>query len=110
MKIKYLQLISQNQKEFLRFLKSKFELFHFSNVFFRDIHYGVWEYLEKQRVVLRYDGAEKKAIEVIALFEKENVLKRLNERTWLLNYSEFKLAPIKLMPTLRPYGKLVVAA
>lgn len=103
-------MISKNEKEFLLFLKSKFALFHLSNVFFRDIHYGVWEYLERQRVKLRYEEAEGVARDIVTVLEEKNILRRLNERTWLLNYPEFRLAPIKLVPTLKPPGRTAAAA
>ena len=106
----FAEAIVKNEKEFLVFLKSKFALFHLSNVFFRDIHYGVWEYLERQRTKLRYDEAEQVAHEIVRVFEEKNVLKRLNDRTWLLNYPEFRLAPIKLMPTFKPPGRAAAAA
>jgi hypothetical protein len=107
---KYSDEILENEKEFLLFLKGKFALFHLSNVFFRDIHYGVWEYLERQRIKLRYEEAEKIAREVVRLFEAKRILKRLNGRTWLLNYPEFKLAPVKLVPALKPPGRAAAAA
>ncbi len=108
--IKYSETIAKNEKEFLLFLKSKFALFHLSNVFFRDIHYGVWEYLEQQSMKLRYDEAERVALEIVRVFEEKNILRRLNERTWLLNYPEFKLAPIKLVPTFNPTPRTAAAA
>jgi hypothetical protein len=40
MEKKYINLLS-NQDELFTFLKLKFKLYHLSNVFFRDLHYGV---------------------------------------------------------------------
>ncbi len=108
--MKYSRGIIGDEKEFLSFLKTKFALFHLSNVFFRDVHYGIWEYLERRRIHLRYDEAERIAREVVALLEEKNILKRLNERTWLLDYPQFKIAPIKLMPTFKPPGRTAAAA
>jgi hypothetical protein len=103
--MKYLKAISGREKDFLLFSKGKFALFHLSNVFFRDIHYGVWEYLERQGIKLRYEEAEKVAREIVTMLEEKDILKRLNARTWLLNYPEFKLPPAKLVPTLKPPGR-----
>ncbi len=105
---KYADVITQNKTEFLKFLKSKFQLFHLSNVFLRDIQYGICEYYTERQIALRYDEAENIAFEVIAFLEKENIVKRLNERTWLLNYPEFKLAPVRLVPTLQPSVKQAI--
>ena len=41
-----MKLFTEQQKEFLEFLKTRYNLFHASNVFFRDLHYGVMTFLE----------------------------------------------------------------
>jgi hypothetical protein len=91
---KYMDLLS-NQDEMLAFLKSKFKLYHLSNVFFRDLHYGVWEFLKRHGVCLRCRQSEEIAHEVIVSLEKKNILKKLDEQTWLLNYPQFKLMAVQ---------------
>lgn len=86
-----LALITENSKEFLKFLKSRYLLIHQSNVFFRDIHYGVMAYLELNRRRYRYIEAEELAHDVIASLVKSDILKSVDNKTWLLNYPEFKL-------------------
>lgn len=90
-----LKLFLDNQKEFLKFLKSKYKLVHLSNVFFRDIHYGVMAYLEMNGINLKYLEAEELAARLVATLEQSNVLKRINDRTWMLNYGEFALPRTK---------------
>jgi hypothetical protein len=94
MEKKYVDLLS-NQDELFAFLKSKFKLYHLSNVFFRDLHYGIWEFLKRQGVSLKYGQSEDIAHEVIVLLEEKNILKKLDEQTWLLNYPRFKLISVQ---------------
>jgi len=96
MEKKYIGLLS-NQDELLTFLKSKFKLYHLSNVFFRDLHYGIWGFLKRQGVSLEYGQSESIAHEVIISMEKKNILKKMDEKTWLLNYPQFKLISVKKM-------------
>jgi hypothetical protein len=88
-------LIKENQKDFLKYLKSKFPLYHLSNLFFRDLHYGVMSYLMVHKKKLRYYDAEEVARAVATELEKSGVLKRVDNQTWLLIYPEFQLPRIK---------------
>jgi hypothetical protein len=88
-------LIVKNQKDFLKYLKSKFPLYHLSNIFFRDLHYGVMNYLMAYRRKLRYYDAEEVTRAVITEFEKAGILKRVDSNTLLLVYPEFQLPRIK---------------
>jgi len=81
--------ITNNQVEFLNFLKSKFPLFHLSNIFFRDIHYGVLEFLAKKNVKVSYAEAEQIAREISVHLEKQNILRKVNQQGWVLLYPEF---------------------
>lgn len=89
------QIIIENQKDFLKYLKSKFPLYHESNVFFRDFHYGVMNYLMAFKKKLKYSDAEEVTRGVVEEFEKKGLLKKVDEQTWLLNYPEFRLPRVK---------------
>jgi hypothetical protein len=88
-------LIVDNQKDFLKYLKSKFPLYHLSNIFFRDLHYGVMNYLMAYKKKLRYYDAEAVARAVATKFEKSGIFKRVDNQTWLLIYPEFQLPRMK---------------
>ncbi len=88
-------IVIENQKDFLRYLKSEFPLYHLSNIFFRDIHYGVMNYLRAYKKKLRYYDGEEVTKSVIAEFEKIGILKKMDEQTWLLIYPEFQLPRVK---------------
>ncbi len=85
--------IINDRTAFLAFLKKKFLLFHRSNVFFRDLHYGIQEYLGLHGMPLRYDKAERAATTVVAALEQAGLLVRVDDRTWWLNYEPYRLAP-----------------
>jgi hypothetical protein len=88
-------LIVENQKDFLKYLKTKFPLYHLSNVFFRDLHYGVMNYLLAHKNRLKYTDAERVTREVIREFEKAGILTKIDKQTWLLKYPEFQLPRVK---------------
>jgi hypothetical protein len=87
--------IVENQKDFLKYLKSKFPLYHLSNVFFRDFHYGVMNYLMIYGKKLKYNDGEAITRGVIAELEKADILKPIDHQSWLLNYPEFQLPKMK---------------
>ncbi len=89
-------------EEFLAFMKSKFQLYHLSNVFFRDLQYGVIEFLQRRGFSVKYGASEAAANDLIASLEEKNILKKLDGQTWLLNYPSFKLIPMKRMDIAIP--------
>ena len=90
-KFKKSQYIIGNQVEFLNFMKSRAQLIHLSNVFFRDLHFAVMEFLKKKQVTVGQTEAEVVAREVAVHFEKRNIFKKLNMQTWMLNYTDYAL-------------------
>lgn len=90
--MKEFEYIVNNNSEFLKFLKSKFPLYHDSNVFLRDVHYGVMSYVEERlKKKLRYLEAEQLTLDVAEEFEKQGIFKKVDSKTWLLKYLEFAL-------------------
>jgi len=92
------QKFETEQKEFLAFLKSRLNLFHLSNVFFRDIHYGVMAYLEMKQLALRYDKAERLTREIVEDLQTRGILRAIDHQTFTLTYPEFKKPPVKIAP------------
>lgn len=93
--MKETETIIGRQTEFLKFLKSKFTLIHMSNIFFRDLHYGVMSYLAEHGRKLSYLDAERVAREVAAKFEAGGIFKNIDHQSWLLMYPEFSLPRIE---------------
>lgn len=100
-----LDLFIEKRQDFLGFLKSRFNLFHESNVFFRDLHYGVMGFLQLNRLPSRYSSTEELTKRVIAAYVESKVLIPIDERTWMLNYVAFKKAPTKTFPVAKPVAK-----
>jgi len=92
---KLVNIFVEKQKEFLGFLKTRFNLFHESNVFFRDIHYGVMAFLQMNGMPSQYSSTEELAIQVVKSYEAAKVLIRIDDRSWMLNYPAFKKIPAK---------------
>ena len=80
---------------FLRFLKSRFPLIHLSNVFFRDLHYGVMEFLSRSGRKMTYTESEKVARRVAQELQQAGILKQIDHQSWLLNYPEFALPRVE---------------
>lgn len=97
--MKKLEIITGNYQEFLKHLKSKFPLFHKSNIFLRDIEYGIIEYLKDKNIKVNYREALELSSKVSEYLEKQNIFKRIDSKTWLLNYEEFLTPKIEKQST-----------
>jgi hypothetical protein len=91
----HLAYVLANDKEVLRYLKSRFPVFHLSNVFFRDIHYGIMEYLREHKMTVRYQDGEKIARAFIEKLEYQKILRPLDRLTWMVQYADFRTPPAK---------------
>lgn len=88
--MKQLEYVLNNDKEVLAFLKEQYPLYHLSNIFFRDVQYGIQKMFERRGVKLRYPDAEKIAWEFVGKLEKEKTLNKIDNQSWVLNYPEYK--------------------
>ena len=86
---KNLELLKKEYPIFLNYLKAKFPVFHNSNFFFRDLHYGVKTYLEKKGVPVSYSEAEEIAEKFAEFLKEKEVFIWVNEKSWKINYPEF---------------------
>ncbi len=87
--------IVASRAEFLNFLKAKFRLYHLSNVFLRDLSYGVMAYLHERGTRLRLTAAERMARQVAEAFERQGLLKKVDAQSWVLLYPEFALPRVE---------------
>lgn len=97
-----LMFLLDNQKDLLSFLKTKYKLFHLSNVFFRDIHYGVMSFLEWKDKPLQYAAAETLTKQLIEKLEVGGVLKSVDRQAFVLQYPEFKKPQVKQAAPAKP--------
>lgn len=97
-----LKLLTDNNKEVWTLLKSKYKLFHLSNVFFRDLHYGVMSYLQLKGVKHGYVDAERLTMQWIEALENSGLLKRIDGDAYMLNNPEFKKPAVKPAVAAKP--------
>ena len=90
------ELFTEKQKEFLDFLRTRYSLFHQSNLFFRDLHYGVMAFLQMNGLPNAYTPSEALAHRVIVAYENAGIFLRMDDRSWMLNYLPFKKAVTKV--------------
>ncbi len=88
--MKQLDYVLNNDKEVLAFLKSQYPMYHLSNVFFRDVQYGIQKLFERRGEKIGYNDAEKIARSFAGKLEKDNIFKRIDGQSWVLHYPEYK--------------------
>lgn len=97
-----LKLLTENNKEVWILLKSKYKLFHLSNVFFRDLHYGVMSYLQLKGMKSPYGEAEQLTRAWIEALEQSGLLKRIDGEAYMLNNPEFRKPAVKPAAAAKP--------
>ena len=74
---------------FLNYLKAKFPVFHNSNLFFRDVEYGIKGYYEKKGTPVSDSEAEFLTKNFTEHLESESVFIKTSNQAWKVNYPEF---------------------
>lgn len=92
------------------FLKSRFPLYHQSNIFFRDIQYGIQLFLERKGIKAGYPESEQIAHGFISALEREGVLIAIDRQSWALMYPEFRTPSSKPAPAARPAAPAAAVA
>ena len=85
-----IEVIKQNKMEFLQFFRSKFPIFHLSNVFYLDIKYALKYYLRSNHFSVSDEELESLTETLINEMTKDGIFKRVSNNTWALNYPEFR--------------------
>jgi len=88
--------VINNRTEFLYYLRSKFRLYHKSNLFFRDMHFGVAGFFRERGIRLGYEQSELVARNVIRALVAAQIFREIDPRTWTLNYEEFQNVSAKI--------------
>lgn len=95
---KLFTFLAENQTSLINYLKSRYPLYHRSNVFYRDIQYGIRHFLENKKIKVSYTESELLANEIINLLEGENTLLRVGKMSWALNYPSFMTSTTQTPP------------
>jgi hypothetical protein len=98
-----LEYVLSNETEVLGFLKSKYPIYHLSNVFFRDIQYGIQTLLDGKGMSVGYADAEKIATSFVSQLEKKKILNPIDRQSWVVIYPEYKKPAVK--PAVKPAAK-----
>jgi len=99
--MKNIDHILESDADVLAFLQTRYPLYHLSNVFFRDIQYGIQVMLERKGVKVGYSEAERFAREFVSRLEKKKILVPIDRQSWVLYYEEFKTKSAKPLPVAR---------
>ncbi len=91
------QLI-HNQTEVLQYLRGCFPMYHNSNLFFRDIQYGVQKLLKEHGEPVSLAEAEQRAAEFCKALQQQRILIPIDDHTWTLNYPPFRTPERKKAP------------
>ena len=86
---KYFTILKNDYIIFLQYLKARFPTFHNSNLFFRDFHYAIKNFLEIKDMKVNYADSEILAKEFSEFLENKGILVKVNELGWKLNYTDF---------------------
>lgn len=89
----YFNFIIQNESNLLNYIKNNYPFFHKSNVFYRDIQFGIKHFLESKNVKISYTESELLADEFIEYLISKNILKKIDYDVFLLNYPDFTVKP-----------------
>jgi len=85
-----IEFVKSNKSGFLQFFRSKFPLFHLSNVFYLDIKYALKYYLLINHFKTSEAELEPVAKTLIIEMVSEGIFKQVSSETWMLNHPEFK--------------------
>jgi hypothetical protein len=104
--MKPLDLILNSSHDVLDYLKTEYPIFHLSNLFFRDVHFGIMSYLKERKVKVSYPEGEEIAAAFMEKLERERIALKIDQQTWSLRYEKFK-TPVTKQPA--PMVKPAVA-
>ena len=96
--------ILDQTEDVLAFLKTKFPLYHQSNVFFRDIQYGIRAYLEKKGKKVGYTVAEELAHAYTGKLEKDGIFHPVYHQSWVVDFPKYKTPSSKPAAPAKPAG------
>jgi len=93
----------------LRRLKSRFPIFHLSNIFLRDIQYGVAALLKEKGVRVGYADTATITQALISRLERARILIPMDGQTWTVMAEEFRTPQVQ-RPAAKPPAVAVPAA
>ena len=102
--MKELQYVVENHIEVIKYLKSRYPMYHRSNFFFRDIQFGIQTMMEERGISLSYAEAERIARALAVKLEREKILLPRDHQTWVVSYEEFQKPQVRAAAPARSSG------
>lgn len=90
--MKEIDFVVQHKAQFLGYFRSKFPIFHNSNVFYRDLRYALKYFLISGSFRLSDAELEDVLVALIKVLVSDGTLKSISSGVWCLNYPEFRTA------------------
>lgn len=81
--------IESDHSQLMKYLKSRYPLFHNSNFFLKDFQYGIKRFLESKNIELNEAEAQLLAASISHSFETEGIFIKTNSLGWKINYPDF---------------------
>jgi len=78
--------LEENISLFWNYMKEKYPVYKNSNIFFRDIQFGIKDFFSKRDQILDNAETEDLAYKTTGLLENKGVLSKLNDNTWKVNF------------------------
>jgi hypothetical protein len=100
--MKQLNYVLSNDKEVFSFLKNHYPVYHLSNIFFRDVQFGIQKMFEEREERVNYKQAEKIARAFVEKLEKQKILNRIDTQSWAVNYPDYKTVSRKPAAPAKP--------
>ncbi len=88
----------KDARNVLLYLRSRYPMYHMSNVFFRDVQYGLRAMLQEHGESIGYQEAERVARSFIERMEREKIFRRIDGQSWTVDYPEFRTVPAPPAP------------
>lgn len=84
--IDYLEDLKANKVSLFYYMKEKFPVFTNSNIFLRDIEYGIKGYYEKKDIKMSFRNMSLVAAEFVEFLESSGDLTPICRNTWRLDF------------------------
>ncbi len=90
--MKEIDFVLNHKSQFLGYFRSKFPVFHNSNIFYRDLRYAVKYFLKSGGFKVSDMELEGVLNALVKVMVSDGILRIVSQGVWSLNYPEFRTA------------------
>ncbi|MGA9117111.1 MAG: hypothetical protein WB626_10080 [Bacteroidota bacterium] len=95
--------LPEREEEMLDFLKQRYPLYHLSNIFLRDVQFGIRIWARERGAGLDYGASEQLALAFLGRLEQRGIALRLDDQTWVLRHEPFRKPRMVKEAPARPH-------